>query len=46
MRLILLKNNGYTLSNEKVFVKAKPQPASNPRLIIAEVVVGGAEASP
>jgi len=34
------------LSNEKVFVRAKPQPAWNARLIIADVVVGGALARP
>ena len=35
-----------SLSKEKVLVTANPQPASKPRLIIGQVVAGGAEASP
>ena len=35
-----------TLSRANVLVTANPQPASNPRLIIAAVVVGGALAKP
>ena len=35
-----------SLSNEKVLVTANPHPASNPRLIIGQVVAGGAEANP
>lgn len=37
---------GRTLSRLNVFVSANPQPFSKARRIIAEVVVGGAEARP
>ena len=38
--------NCLTLSNENVFVKANPHPASNALRIIALLVVGGALANP
>lgn len=44
--MIFLNNKKNTLLRENVFVTAKAQPASKALLIIAEAVVGGADAKP